>query len=335
MFLTEKSLLLVSLLIIAPAAAEAQDLAQTGNITLTVGTGAGGSYDGIARLLARVMPRNIPGNPAVVVKNLPGAGSIRAAEYLYKIAPKDGSELGLFLPTVFLETKIKTEFGIKPELFEYIGRVGSVITVGAVWHSSSVSSVYDARRKHIPMGGTFPGASSITVPTLMNRILGTNFKIIAGYKSSAEIFTALEVGEVEGIGATTYSFLSSRGLIAAGKVKLLYSVNIERHPAISEVPLLSDLASNEDDIKLLNLISSSSFIGKTLVAPPGNNLARTRILQAAFDKSLHDPEFRSFLAKMEEEDDSLGGEEMKKVVVDILSVSPDVLARYKELTDTK
>jgi tripartite-type tricarboxylate transporter receptor subunit TctC len=332
-FLIIKILVLLPVLIISRAAANTLELPPTGNIGITVGIGAGGSYDSVARLLARFMPKNIPGNPGVVVKNLPGAGSIRAAEYLYKIAPKDGSELGFFLPTVFLETKIKPEFGIKPELFEYIGRVGSVLTVGAVWHSSSINSVYDSKKKSIPLAGTFPGASSITVPILMNKILGTNFKIVSGYKGSAEILNALEIGEVEGIGATTYSFLSSRGLIAAGKIRLLYSVNVERHPAISEVPLLSDFSSNEDDRKVLNLVSSSSFIGKTLVAPPGIDPLKTRTLQAAFDRSMQDTELKNILAKMEEENDSLRGEDMKKIVSEILSVSPAVLIRYKELTD--
>ena len=310
-----------------------EDFYRGRQIQLIIGVGEGGGYDLSARLAAMHLSRFIPGNPTIVPRNMPAAGSIAAAEYVYSLAPKDGTVLGMFQPTYITEKINDTRRKYEYEKFTYIGRVDSSVLVGLAWHDSPVQSVEDAKKTEVALAAVAAAGTSATMPWALNRILGTKYKVVMGYPSSAAMGLALERGEAQGIGSTSWDYLlTKREWLVEKKVRILYVIALQRFRDLPDVPTVMEIVDHPLDKNALKLISSTSSVGRALVAPPDNDKARTAALRAAFDKMAKDPEFLADAERRRLGSDTLDGQSLQDLVADVAAQPQEVIERMKELT---
>ena len=302
-------------------------------IQLIIGVGEGGGYDLSARLAAMHLSKFIPGNPTIVPRNMPAAGSIAAAEYVYNLAPKDGTVLGMFQPTYITEKINDARRKYEYEKFTYIGRVDSSVLVGLAWHDSPVQSVEDAKKTEVALAAVAAAGTSATMPWALNRTLGTKYQVVMGYPSSAAMGLALERGEAQGIGSTSWDYLlTKREWLEEKKIKILYVIALQRFRDLPEVPTVMEIVDNTLDKNAMKLISSTSSVGRALVAPPDNDKARTAALRAAFDKMAKDPEFLADAERRRLGSDTLDGQSLQDLVADVAAQPQEVIERMKELT---
>ena len=310
-----------------------EDFYRGRQIQLIIGVGEGGGYDLSARLAAMHLSRFIPGNPTIVPRNMPAAGSIAAAEYVYSLAPKDGTVLAMFQPTYITEKIDDTRRKYEYEKFTYIGRVDSSVLVGLAWHTSVVQSVEDAKTTEVALAAVAAAGTSATMPWALNRILGTKYKVVMGYPSSAAMGLALERGEAQGIGSTSWDYLlTKREWLEEKKVRILYVIALQRFRDLPDVPTVMEIVDNPVDKNALKLISSTSSVGRALLAPPDNDKARTAALRAAFDRMAKDPEFLADAERRRLGSDTLDGQSLQDLVADVAAQPPEVIERMKELT---
>ena len=302
-------------------------------IQLIIGVGEGGGYDLSARLSAMHLSKFIPGNPTIVPRNMPAAGSIAAAEYVYSVAPKDGTVLGMFQPPYITEKINDARRKYEYEKFTYIGRVDSSVLVGLAWHGSPVQSVEDAKRIETPLAAVAAAGTSATMPWALNRILGTKYKVVMGYPSSAAMGLALERGEAQGIGSTSWDYLlTKREWLEEKKIKIHYVIALERLRELPDVPTVIEIVDRPIDKNAMKLISSTSSVGRALLAPPDNDKARTAALRAAFDTMAKDPEFLADAERRRLGSDTLDGQSLQNLVADVAAQPQEVIERMKELT---
>ena len=310
-----------------------EDFYRGRQIQLIIGVGEGGGYDLSARLAAMHLSKFIPGNPTIVPRNMPAAGSIAAAEYVYSLAPKDGTVLAMFQPTYITEKINDTRRKYEYEKFTYIGRVDSSVLVGLAWHDSPVQSVDDAKKTEVALAAVAAAGTSATMPWALNRILGTKYKVVMGYPSSAAMGLALERGEAQGIGSTSWDYLlTKREWLEEKKVRILYVIALQRFRDLPDIPTVMEIVDNPLDKNALKLISSTSSVGRALVAPPDNDKARTAALRAAFDKMAKDPEFLADAERRRMGSDTLDGQSLQDLVADVAAQPQEVIERMKELT---
>ena len=310
-----------------------EDFYRGRQIQLIIGVGEGGGYDLSARLAAMHLSTFIPGNPTIVPRNMPAAGSIAAAEYVYSLAPKDGTVLAMFQPTYITEKINDTRRKYEYEKFTYIGRVDSSVLVGLAWHGSPVQSVEDAKTTEVALAAVAAAGTSATMPWALNRILGTKYKVVMGYPSSAAMGLALERGEAQGIGSTSWDYLlTKREWLEEKKVKILYVIALQRFRDLPDAPTVMEIVDNPLDKNALKLISSTSSVGRALLAPPDNDRARTAALRAAFDKMAKDPDFLADAERRRLGSDTLDGQSLQDLVADVAAQPQAVIERMKELT---
>ncbi len=322
------TMLICSAALALPAAAQTVDF-KGRQITVYVGTGPGGGYDFYGRLVARHIGKHLPGEPNVVVNNMPGAGSLRAANYLFEVAPKDGTAFGIITQTVALEEVLGTP-GVRYKAadFTWIGRVTSNVEVQVINRTSPVKSIEDALKTQIPVCGTGPGLASTVYPTVLNHVLGTKFKVIAGYAGSAECMIALERGEVDGA-LTSWNSLKTtqKSWVDDKKVNLTVQFNDRRHAELPAVPAVVELGKSNEDKQVLALYASGAVMGRAFVAPPGMPPERVKVLRDAFNAMLKDPEFLADIEKGKIEFDPAPGERLQEVVAEAAKIPPAVLQR--------
>jgi tripartite-type tricarboxylate transporter receptor subunit TctC len=268
-------------------------------VTILVGSQAGGGYDLYARVLAQFLGRHIPGQPTVLVKNMPGAGGLRGARNLASLAPKDGTALGLLVQTL----PVNTVLGYTPEIdvgaFNWIGRIAMSPEVGVALGQSGITSIETARSREIFTGGSGGTGSSTLVPFLLNKLAGTRFKLIAGYKSAHEALLAMERGELEMVGATAISTIMTMHVawLRDGTIRLIYQTGLARHPGFLDIPTIGELGIGSEEKQILSLFAASSAIGRALIAPPGVPAERIAVLRRAMATTLADPELLAYATK--------------------------------------
>ncbi len=231
-------------------------------ISLYIGYTPGGSYDLYGRLVARHLGRFLPGQPTVVPQNMPGAGSLNAANYLYNIAPKDGTALGVVVETLPLEQNLgNPAVQYDARKFTWIGRVASSNNVQLVWHTAKAQSIEDAKHIETTMAGS-PGNIGELVPRLLNGVIGTRFKVIAGYPASAEGMLAMERGEVDGTTTSWAALKSSKqDWLRQKKIRVILQDLPTRSPELPDVPCLVELGETSPDRELLALYASGGVVG--------------------------------------------------------------------------
>ena len=302
-------------------------------LDMIIGYSAGGTYDLYARLVARHLGNYIPGNPSIVPRNMPGAGSRTAAAYVYSLAPKDGTVLA----TADQSLAVQQAMGDKRIPFDttrfiYIGNPAAENNTTATWHTSGVKTIEDAKTNPITMGAT-GGSTSSQYPKAMNALLGTKFKIIIGYPGGNDVNLAMERGEVHGRGSNSWmSWKATRPeWLAAKKINILVQVGLSKAPDLPDVPLLVDLAQNEEDRAVLKLLSASPAIGRPIFTTPDVPAERVKALRDAFDRMIAD---RAFIeqAKREHFDiNPVSGEEMQKIVAEIVATPAPIAERLLKI----
>ncbi|MCC2098288.1 MAG: hypothetical protein KDJ29_15435 [Hyphomicrobiales bacterium] len=285
-------------LLVSQAPASAQGSAEAfykgKNVSMIIGYPPGGGYDRYGRTVARHIGKHIPGKPSIIVKNMPGAGSLVFANYLYNVAPKDGAEFGIFAGGIAMDALIggkKTRFDSRK--FTWLGSANESTSACFAWHDAKVNTLADLMKTELVVGASSGGSSTFAWPTAMNNVLGTKFKIVAGYPGSKSIILAMEKGEVKGL--CGYFLSSIRSVrpkwLPEKKVKLLVLEAVKPHKDFPNVKTVMDYARTEDDRKILNIVFGWQVMGRPFAAPPGIPADRARALREAFWKTMKDPAF--------------------------------------------
>lgn len=282
-----------ALLASAPALAQAPEgLFARKTITIYIGNTAGGSYDLYGRMVARFLGRHLPGNPTVIATNMPGAGTLRAANFIYEVAPKDGTALGIVTETLALE-QVTSNPSAQHDTskFNWIGRIASSNNIHFQWYTAKVQSIEEAKKTETTVAAAGAGNLSETIPNLLNKVLGTKFKVISGYPASAEGMLAMERGEVEGAaGSWAAVRIGKRDWLQQKKIKIILQDVPERSADLPDVPALGELGDNDADKQLLGLYASGGAIGRSFIVPPGTPEPILKALQDGFNEMTSDPE---------------------------------------------
>src|SRR5262245_39641872 len=296
-------------------------------IDLVIGYSSGGTYDLYARLVAHHLGNYIPGKPLIVPRNMPGAGSRTAVAWTYAIAPRDGTVLATADQSLSLQQAI----GDKRLTFDttklvYIGNPNSENNTTAVWHTSGVKTIQDAKVKQVTLGAT-GGSTSSQYPKAMNALLGTRFKLILGYQGGNDINLAMERGEVDGRGSNSWaSWKATRPhWLAEKKINILVQIGLNKASDLPDVPLLMDLGANAEDRTLLKLLSASTRIGRPIFTAPDVPADRVRALRDAFDAMVRDPAFLEAAQKEHFDIDPVSGAELQALVAEVVA-TPEPLA---------
>jgi tripartite-type tricarboxylate transporter receptor subunit TctC len=306
-------------------------------VNILVGFEAGGGYDLYARVLAQFLGRHIPGQPAVIVQNMPGAGGLRAARNLANVAPKDGTVLGMLAQTLPFDTVLGYTPDIDAGAFNWIGRVATNAEVGVTLAQSGITSIETARNREISIGGTGGTASSTVVPFLLNKLASTRFKLIAGYGGANEVLLAMERGEVEMVGATGISTIMANhaAWLRDGTVRLIYQSALTRHPDIPDVPSIGELGTGSEEKQILDMFAAGSAIGRVLIAPPGVPAERVAVLRRAMATTLADPEMLAYARRHNLALDVGSGDELSAIVRDMLATPKAVVAKAREILESR
>src|SRR5438132_5698582 len=303
-------------LLLAPAA-NAQSVEQffaRKTITISIGYTAGGSYDLYGRLLARHLGKHIPGAPIVVAQNMPGAGSLKAANYIYEVAPKDGTALGVVVETAALQPAVANPAALYDAAkFTWIGRVATSNNIFMQGHTSKVQGIEDSKRLESSLAGTGPGSIAETVPRLLNALAGTRFKLVSGYAASNEAMLAMERGEVEGASSSWAAVsVGKKDWLRERKIKIILQTAPERSADLPDAPALPEIATTAQDKQVYELYASGSAIGRSVIAPPGLPAERAKVLREAFDAMVKDPDFIAEIRKTHVELDPLPGDRVQE-----------------------
>ena len=300
-------------------------------VTVTIGYTAGGSYDLYGRMVARHLGKHIPGQPNVIAQNMPGAGSLKAANYLYEVAPKDGTALGVIVESAALEQALANPAAqYDAAKFAYLGRVASSNNIFMQWHSAPVQSLDDARRSETSLAGTGPGSIAETIPGLLNALTGTRFRLVSGYPASTEAMLAMERGEVEGASSSWAAVKTGKqAWLRERKIKIILQTAPERIAELPDTPSLGEVGETPEDRQVFALYASGSAIGRSVLTPPGVPAERLRALRAAFAAMVVDPEFVGDLQRLNVELEPLPGEQVANLVARALNTPAAVRERAK------
>jgi tripartite-type tricarboxylate transporter receptor subunit TctC len=286
-------------------------------ITISIGYTAGGSYDLYGRMVARHLGKHIPGQPTVVAQNMPGAGSLKAANYIYEVAPKDGTALGVVVETAALEQALANPAALYDAAkFTWVGRVATSNNIFMQWHTAKVQSIDDSKRLESSLAGTGPGSIAETVPRLLNALAGTRFKLVSGYPASNEAMLAMERGEVDGASSSWAAVsVGKKEWLRENKIRIILQTAPERTAELPDAPALPELGTTPQDKQVYQLYASGSAIGRSVIAPPGLPADRAQALRSAFEAMVRDADFIADIQKTNVELDPLPGERVQELIV--------------------
>jgi tripartite-type tricarboxylate transporter receptor subunit TctC len=312
----------------APVRSEpAEDYFRGKQINLIIGYNPGGPYDVYSRLAAALLPKYIPGNPRIVPQNMPGVGSAKAANYLYNQASRDGLTIGVIgqqLPVSQALGDASVKFDMRQ--FNWLGRFTSGGEATLIWHTSPTKSLADAINRETTLASTSAGSSADASPLLMNRIVGTKFKMIRGYPGITGTVLAMERGETEGAHSTLEQILfTHQNWLKEKKASVLVQYTQKRHPAFPDAPAMVEFGKTDIDRQVLALYGSTAEIGRSMMAPPDVPTDRLAVLRQAFETMLKDPLFKEEVEKRNLEYGPMTGAELQKLITDALTVSPEVI----------
>jgi tripartite-type tricarboxylate transporter receptor subunit TctC len=322
----------VALASITPGAAQAQPAPfyQGKQITIVVGFTTGGTYDATARLFARHLGKHLPGNPSVVVRNMPGSGSLVATLHLYNAAPKDGTTLGVVGGGIVLEPLLgNPQATYDARRFNWIGGRTKDNIVCATWNKVPVRTMADVTKRETVVGATGPGSRTLTHPRAFNELLGTKFKIVSGYPGGNEITLAVERGEVEGYCGWTVGSIVNRASnwLHDGTLTLLAQFTRD----LPNIPVARDLVPTETGKRAIDFLSADVVLAWPLVAPPGLPDERINELRTGFLAMMNDPEVRAEAAKLKLEMAPVPGREMQELTEQLYGSPPDVIELVKKI----
>jgi len=323
----------------APLPVHAQSVAdfyRGKQVSLYIGFSPGGTYDLYGRVVARHIGKHIPGNPTVIPRNMEGAGSIRLTNFMYQQAPKDGTAIatmgrgGAFGPLFGM-----TNAQFDAERFLWLGSANDEISLCAAWHASGITTFEQLRQKELIIAATGPTDESVTVPKLLNGVLGSRFKIISGYPGSNEMTLAIERGETQGRCAFSWSSMKSvhRQWLDEKKIGILIQLSYNKHPELDHVPLAGDLAKTDEERQMIKLFAARQVMGRPFYAPPDLPQDRAAALRNAFMATLRDPDFLAEAERSQLEITPVTGERVQGIVSDIYRTPKPVVQKAAALVN--
>ena len=330
-----RTILAIAIVVASIGGARAQaDFFAGKQITLLIGTTAGGGYDAYGRLLARHIGRHIPGNPAVVAKNMPGAGGVALANHLYNRAPKDGTEIATVqngLPFEKLFHMLSP--GGSAALFDstkfgWLGSMTQTVFVTVTWHASPTKTLKDAMARETTLGASGTSADSYVLAMLSNNLLGTKFKVVVGYAGATQVSLAVENGEVEGEAGKDWTTLTATKpqWIRDRQINIIVQMGMKPHADIKGVPMAIELAKTPDDRRVMEVVFAKFGMSRPFMAPPGLAPERLDTLRRAFDATLQDPAVLAEAKKLGMEINPVSGGDVEALVRRMMD-TPEALAQ--------
>jgi len=322
---------------LATAPAQAADFYAGKSIEFTVGSDAGGGYDIYARAVARTMSRHIPGNPTIVVKNMPGAGSGRTAVYISTAAPKDGTAMGALMPGAImgplLDDKPATNFD--PTKVIYVGAADTGTRTCVSFQNSKIKKFEDAQKQKTIVGGTAAGGATRDYPYMHNHTAGTKFEVVSGYQGTVDIALAMERGEVDGLCGWDWSSVKSQkgDWVRDKKINLLVQVGLDANPELTAmgVPPIWNFIKNEEDRKVVELVVSQQIFQRSYILPAATPAEEINILRTAFDATMTDPAFLADADRMRIAISPLGGAKVQEIIQKLYASPKTLVDRAKQV----
>jgi tripartite-type tricarboxylate transporter receptor subunit TctC len=330
----------VALLAIGPlpvaSAQSPADFYKGKTIDLYIGYSAGGGYDVYARALARHMGRFIPGNPTILAKNMPGAGSLVLANWLYNVAPRDGTAFGIIARgTAFDPLLGSTKAQFDASKFNWIGSMNNEVSVCVAWHTTGITTLEQVQRKELTVGGSGPVADTDQFPKVLNATIGTRFKIVTGYPGGNDIDLAMERGEVMGRCGWSWSSViaTHKSWIDDKKINVLVQLSLSKHADLPHVPLIMDFARTQEQKQIFNLVFARQPMGRPFLAPPGIPAERVAVLRKAFMDTMKSGEFLAEAEKMQLEINPVSGDAVQKIVQEVYRTPKAVAAAVAQMVN--
>lgn len=324
------SFALSTLFMLAAGTASAQEQ----RLTIIVGFSTGGVYDSTARLISRHMGRHMAGKPTIVVQNMPGSGSMVAANYLYNVAARDGSVLGVINGALVFEPLFRNAAAkYDPRLFSWIGGRSVETALCVAWHNSKLNSIKDAILREVVIGSIGPGSRTYNHPKVLNELIGTKFKIINGYPGGAEITLAMERGEIDGWCGWAWGAIKSRSLdwVKDNKMTLLVQTGIQRLGDLPDVPFAMDLVADSRDKDIMEVLFTDTQLAWPLVGTPGLSAEKLSTLRRAFMDAMKDPALIKDADSQQLEIAPVDGTAMQESVEKMFRLSPEMVSRAKNI----
>jgi tripartite-type tricarboxylate transporter receptor subunit TctC len=322
----------------APAqAAGVADFYKDRTVTIMVGFGAGGGYALYARTLGQHMGRHIPGNPNIVLQFMTGAGGNKAANYFYTVAPRNGAVLAHLSNSAALQQVLRPKrLRYDASKFNYLGRMVSMRSSIIVWHTAPATTLADFKNKTLIFGATGRAGQDYMNPTLMKNVLGFKVKVVTGYKGSRSINNAMEKGELHAMANSWGSVKARLGQwLDKKQIVPLAMVGLTPSPDRPDIPLVLDMAKTKEDRQLLELMASTTAVGRAISTPPDIPAARLAALLTAFDKTMKDPKFLADVKKRKMEIDYMSGADVQKIINKTIATPKELVARFKKAVDFK
>jgi tripartite-type tricarboxylate transporter receptor subunit TctC len=329
--------LLLPVLSAAPAAADSvADFYRGKSLTMVIATAPGGDYDIRARLVARHLGCHIPGEPAIIPRNMPGAVGLQAANYLAVQAPRDGTVLHAIMQAMSAYQAMggpNVEYDTR-KMF-WIGNTTNSPNVVNSWYSTGIKTIQDVMERELVVGAPGTNTTSVYYPRIMNALTGTKFKIVTGYPGGNDVNLAMERGEVGGRGSNSWASWKAthQDWITQKKIYILVQIALKRSPELADIPLMTELARNEDDRKVLAFVSADTEINRAVVTTPDTPPERVEALRRAFDATMKDALFRAEAEKAGMDINPSTGEEAQQVADFIANTPAAVVARAKTLLE--
>jgi len=298
------------------------------NISLVIGYSVGGGYDAYGRLVGRYLGKHVPGNPTIVPQNMTGAGSLRAANYIYSAAARDGSVIGTFSRSLTVAPLLgKADFDSRK--FTWLGSVTDDTSVCVTWNTSAVRTWDDLLVKPSTFGGEGAGADPDIFALLYKNVFGAKIKLVSGYPGTNDTVLAMERGEVDGLCGLSWSTIKTRhpDWLKSNKVNILVQAAQRREPDLAAVPLASDLATSEEQRQIVKVIVASQAIARPLAAPPEIPAGRRAALIEAFDRTMKDPEFLDEAAKLSFDVNPVSAAAIDRLLAEAYATPKDILAK--------
>ena len=305
-------------------------------LRMVVGSAVGGGYDLFARIVARHIVNHIPGRPHIIVQNQPAAGGAVMTNQLYGQGPKDGTVIGVPINGIPTAPLLQSGTQFDATKLIWVGSTNREAYVAFVWHSAPVESIADLRSREVVVGATTPGTTMVDFPLLVNDILGFKFKIVRGYQGTPQINLAIERGEVQGMGGIGWASVKAQTphWISDKKIKVLAQYGLERHPELSDVPTMLELAKSNADRQAMTMLFARTEYGRPYFLPPDVPEERVAALRRAFDATMKDTAFIAEVAKLQFDVDPLTGEKVQALVAQLAATPREIVARVRAALET-
>jgi tripartite-type tricarboxylate transporter receptor subunit TctC len=311
---------------------EVADFYRGKTVRMVIGYGVGGNYDLYGRLAAEFLGRHIPGNPTIVPVNMPGAGGFKAVDYLYKVAPKDGTQLGAVAQQLAMNLRIDDKMGVDPTRFSYLGRLTSMVDVAVALPKSGLHSFEDARKREVTVGAGQSTSTSAIYARALNAYAGSRFKIVTGYSGTAEIQLAVERGEVDVNGGESLpAIIVQFPEWLQGKAVLLYQNGLKRYWQLAQVPTMMELVTSDEGRRVMQVLAGTAEVGRSILTTPGVPADRVAALRAAFATMVKDPDFVAATKKRKLMIDPASGEQMDAITRDTMKLPPEVVTSLRRV----